>query len=91
MKRTNALQMRRNLGLVLRQLDRDGKPVLVERNREPAAVLISIKDFRERFVDVVAAEERRRLVDEIRATRSRTRRARKPTVAMLRELRGPLP
>ena len=90
MRKTNALEMRRNLGRVLRALERDHEPVLVERNREAKAVLISIEDFRERFVDKVAAAEREELVDEILASGRRTRRG-KRAVALVRESRGPLP
>jgi prevent-host-death family protein len=91
MKRTNALEMRRALGKVLRQLAADGRPILVERNRRPEAVLISLRDYRERFVDQAAAEERERLAEEILALRTRARRSRRTTVELLRELRGPLP
>jgi prevent-host-death family protein len=91
MKKTNALEMRRSLGRVLRALARGGEPVLVERNREPAAVLISLRDYRERFVDRIAAEEREALVTEILELRRRSRRSRRRTVELVRELRGPLP
>lgn len=83
--------MRRNLGKVLRELERGGEPVLVERNREPKAVLISIGDFRERFVDRVAAAEREALVEEILASRRKAPKARRSAVALVRELRGALP
>lgn len=49
-RKTNALEMRRNLGKALRQLARAGEPILVERNREPTAGLISLRDWQERFV-----------------------------------------
>ena len=91
MRKTNALEMRRNLGKVLRDLERHREPVLVERNREPKAVLISIEDFRERFVDKVAAAEREHLIAEILASARRAQRARKSAVSMVRELRGALP
>jgi prevent-host-death family protein len=91
MKKTNALQMRRSLGKVLRELQRDGEPVLVERNREPAAVLISLRDFRERFVDKVAAEERARLAEEILALRRHALPGKRKAVKLVRHLRGPLP
>lgn len=90
MRKTNALEMRRNLGKVLRDLERHGEPVLVEKNREPAAVVITLRDYRERFVDHAAAEEREQLAREILATRRRARRTGKTAVAMVRELRGPL-
>jgi len=91
MKKTNALEIRRSLGKVLRQLERDGRPILVERDRRPTAVLISIRDYRERFVDLEAAEERQQLVAEILESRRSARKAGGKTVALLRELRGPLP
>ena len=91
MKKTNAIEMRRSLGKVLKGLALGGAPVLVERNREPAAVLISLKDYRERFVDRIAAEEREKLVEEILAMRSHSNRPRKTAVDHVRELRGPLP
>jgi prevent-host-death family protein len=91
MQRTNALQLRRTLGRVLERLERDGEPILVERNREPKAVLISIRDFNERFVDKAAANERERLADELLTLRGRTRRSGHPTVKLLRALRGRLP
>lgn len=91
MKKTNALAVRRNLGKVLRDLERHGEPVLVEKNREPAAVLITLRDFRERFVDRIAAEERERLATEILGFREKARKVRKSAVELVREMRGPLP
>jgi prevent-host-death family protein len=91
MHKTNALQMRRCLGKVLRQLQRGGSPILVERNREPAAVLISLDDYRERFVDRVAAEERMQLVEEILAMRRKAARGGLSSEQIVREIRGALP
>jgi prevent-host-death family protein len=90
MRKTNALEMRRNLGKVLLELERSGEPVLVEKNRQPQAVLISLRDYQERFVDKLAAEERERLAEEILAMRRRARRSRRTAVELIRELRGPL-
>lgn len=42
---------------VLRGLERDGKPILVGKDRRPTAVLISLRDYQERFADRVAEEE----------------------------------
>ena len=89
MKRINALTVRQSLGQVLDELDRSG-PVMVEKGRTPRAVLISIADYRERFVDRVAADERRALAAELlgmRATRSTTDVS---VVDQLRQLRGAL-
>ncbi|MGH9457001.1 MAG: type II toxin-antitoxin system prevent-host-death family antitoxin, partial [Thermoanaerobaculia bacterium] len=62
-------------------------PVLVERRGEPAAVLISLADYRERFVDVTADEERREVVRRIREM-AFSRPAEKTTLDLLRELRS---
>ncbi len=88
---TNALELRRALGRVLEKLERDGRPILIEKGRKPKAVLISLRDYHERFVDAVAADERERLAEEILALRARARRSRRTAVELVRELRGPLP
>ena len=46
MKSVNALTLRQSLGGVLRQLERGGEPILVQRGRQPAAVLIKEMRFR---------------------------------------------
>lgn len=66
MKSVDALSLRQSLGKVLAALEQDGSPVLVQRRRKPAAVLISMKDFRERFVDRDADERRRAVVARIK-------------------------
>jgi len=91
MNTTNALQLRRALGRVLKQLEHDGQPILIEKGRKPKAVLISLQDYNERFVDAVAADERERLATEILALRRRARPARRTSVQLVRELRGSLP
>ena len=92
MTKVNALTLRQSLGKVLRDLDRSGEPVLVEKGREARAVLISLRDFNERFVDKVAAQERQQLVADIAAQREKAGPSadRARTVDLLRALRGPL-
>lgn len=87
MKRVNALQLRQSLGKVVEELQRDGEPILLERARKPVAVLISLRDFRERFVEKAAAEAREELfrrMDELARPSSDPT----PAVEILRELRG---
>jgi prevent-host-death family protein len=91
MQTTNALEVRRSLGKVLLRLSRGGEPIIVERNGVPAAVLVSISDFRERFADVEAADERKKLVEEILAMRKRARPSKRTAVEEIRALRGALP
>ena len=47
----NALELRQSLGKVLDQVKHNGKPIIIYRRRNPAAVLVSLKDYRERFAD----------------------------------------
>ena len=87
MKSVNALELRQSLGTVLQQLEAGGKPVLIRRGRKPAAVLISLGDYRERFVDRNADDERRAIVARLKALRfSRPRKG--TTLDRLRELRA---
>jgi len=69
MKSVNALELRQSLGKVLSYLEEDGAPIMVYRRRKPAAALISLKDYRERFVDRAADESRREIVRRIRKLR----------------------
>jgi len=85
----NALKIRNNLGEVLDLLEKEGGPILVSKGRRIRAVLITPEDFRTRFVDRQAEEERRRLmeqIDEVRAPRVGDA----PSLEVLRELRGEL-
>ncbi len=61
--------------------------ILVERARRPSAVLISIKDYNERFVDRAADEERRAIVRRIEQVHLRTPRGR-TSLDILRALRS---
>lgn len=48
-KKISAAQLLNSLGKLLDQLERGGEPVLVCRRRRPAAVLVSVQDYQERF------------------------------------------
>lgn len=65
MEKTNALAMRQSLGKIIKKLKNGGAPIMIEKNREPAAVLISLEDYKKRFVDQIAAEGRKSLIEEI--------------------------
>jgi prevent-host-death family protein len=92
MKTAKALDVRRSLGKVLSRLDRGGEPIILERKGKPAAVLISLQAFRERFADLDAAEERKHLVEEILQSRAeQPPSSDRSTLEDLRALRGPLP
>ena len=85
MEHVNALQMRQSLGKVLQRLAKTGKPVLVEKGRRPAAVLISLEDFKKRFVDQEADEARRQIVRGIKEARAVLPES---ALVVLRRLRG---
>ena len=61
--------MRQNLGAVLKDLIKTGEPILVQRSSQPAAVLITIEDYQKRFVDRIADEKRKAIVEQIRSAR----------------------
>lgn len=86
MKRVNALELRQSLGKVVAALQRNGDPILVEKGRKPVAVLISLRDFQERFVEKAAAEARSEVLEAMdRLARPSTDPT--STVDTLRELR----
>lgn len=87
MFRTNALKMRQNLGSVLRKLAATGKPILVEQNRKPAAVLISLKDYHGRFVDLEADRQRREIVERIKRAAIKLPKG-KTALDIIREIRA---
>jgi len=87
MESVNALEIRQSLGRILRKLEEGGRPILVERRRRPAAVLVSLKDYQERFVDRDADEQRREVVKKLRALRF-SGPSGQTTLALLRAVRS---
>lgn len=87
MRRVNALELRQSLGKVVAALQRNGEPIILEKGRRPVAVLISLRDFQERFVEKAAAEARAQVLQEMDRLAS-TSADPTPGVEILRELRG---
>lgn len=87
MEKTNALHLRQNLGKIIRQLKRLGKPILIEKNREPAAVLISIEDYQRRFADYDADAKREEVVNKIKNAKGKLPKGR-TSLDLIRELRS---
>lgn len=81
------MEMRQSVGKVLRQLERGGAPVIIERRRRAAAVLISLDDYERRFADRDADEKREEIVRSIRALRFKAPSG-KTTLDLLRKLRS---
>jgi len=65
MKELSAVGLRNSLAVVAAELERTQEPILLRIGKVPAGVLISLKQFKERFVMSAAAEERKHLVQEI--------------------------
>lgn len=71
MKKTNALKLRQSLGSVLTLLQKTGEPILVEKGSKPAAVLITLEDYKKRFVDFDADQLRKEIVEKILSTHAK--------------------
>ena len=87
MKTVNALKIRNNLGEVLDFLTSTGEPVLVSKGKEIKAVLITPEDFKRRFLDLQAEENKKKLLETIKNIRAGTV-MKKKSITVLRELRG---
>jgi PHD/YefM family antitoxin component YafN of YafNO toxin-antitoxin module len=87
MKTVNALKIRNHLGEVLEELNKTGEPILVSKGRKIRAVLITPEQFKRRFLDYQAEEEKNRLLEVIKGSRAK-RKGAKDSVEVLRELRG---
>lgn len=87
MKKVNALELRQSLGRIVTALERTGEPILLEKGRRPVAVLISLRDFQERFVEKAGADARDRILADIDQLAVEAV-DRTPAVEILREIRG---
>jgi PHD/YefM family antitoxin component YafN of YafNO toxin-antitoxin module len=89
MKTVNALTIRNKFGEVLSYLEETREPVLVTKGKKLRAALVPIEDFKTRFLDKQAEEEREKLLEQIK-------NAGKPSIEnidsvdALRQLRGSL-
>ncbi len=87
MRRVTALELRQSLGKVVATLQRTGEPIMLHKGRKPVGVLISLRDFEERFVEKAATEARA----EVLARMDRLARPSSdstPSVDLLRDMRG---
>jgi prevent-host-death family protein len=71
MKEVTAAELRQAMGKVARRLARTGEPLLLTLDNKPVGVIVSLKDFQERFASLDAAQRRSALMEEIRADRIR--------------------
>lgn len=89
MKTVNALTIRNKFGEVLAYLEENHEPVLITKGKKLRAALVPIDDFRTRFLDKQAEEEREKLLSNIRNARKPSREN-IDSVEALRRLRGSL-
>lgn len=68
-------------------MNKTKKPILVSKGRKIQAVLITPEQFKNRFLDYQAEEERKHLLETIKGLRRKGRGTRDST-EVLRELRG---
>jgi prevent-host-death family protein len=87
MHQVNALTIRNRLGEVLDLLEADGKPILISKGRKVRAVLVSVEDFKRRFLDVQAEEEKERFLQGVRQLKAK-KTEELDSVELLRKLRG---
>ena len=62
----NALKIRNEFGRVLDSLKESGEPIIIEKNRAPVAVLISLEDFQNRFIDYREKEKKKEIISLFR-------------------------
>ncbi|MDO9530111.1 MAG: type II toxin-antitoxin system Phd/YefM family antitoxin [Syntrophales bacterium] len=87
MKTVNALKIRNNLGEVLEMLARTSEPILISKGKEIKAVLITPEQFKKRFLDYQAEEQKKQLLEIIEGMKADSLEV-KNSVQVLRELRG---
>ncbi len=87
MKTVNALEIRNHLGSVLEELEKSREPILISKGRQVRAALITIDDFKKRFIDRQAEEERERLLNKIHNL-EKERIVARESIDILRDIRG---
>ena len=82
--KVNALQVRQSLGRILEKLKKTEETIIIEKGREPVAVLISLRIFKERFIDYREEQKRPRAPGSFPSQRSKSS---VDSLAVLRKLR----
>ena len=82
--KVNALQLRQSLGKILEKLKKTDEPIIIEKGRQPVAVLVSLKVFRERFLDLREEQKRQELLEAFRISAAEPR---EDSLAALRDTR----
>jgi PHD/YefM family antitoxin component YafN of YafNO toxin-antitoxin module len=84
MHKVNALTIRQSFGKVLKELQKKGEPILIEKGRTPVGVLISLQAFKERFIDF---QEKQKKEAILKLAHESSTPAAKDSLTVLRDLR----
>ncbi len=87
MKKINALALRHSLTKIIETLQKTGEPILLEKGRKPAAVIISLDDFRMRFIEKDADDKRIAIKEKILNMRKKSHNH-ESAESILREMRA---
>ena len=82
--KTNALHVRQAFGKILKKLQASKEPIIIEKNREPVAVLIDYETFKTRFVDY---QEQKKIKELVQSFKDELRDSPLDSLKTLRELR----
>lgn len=74
------------MGTALADLQRTGEPIFLEKGRQKMGVIISMRDFEERFAEKAAADARESLIAEMRLL-ARPSVDKSPSEEIIRQLR----
>lgn len=74
------------MGAALADLQKTGEPIFLEKGHRKMGVIISMKDFEERFAEKAAADARENLLQEM-AVLARPSGDKTPAEQMIRQLR----
>ena len=87
MNTINALKVRNNFGEVLDLLDKEKEPILITKSKKIRAVIIRYEDFKTRFLDKQAEEEKEIFLKQIKSHGAPSL-INEDSVVTLRRLRG---
>lgn len=82
MKEVTAVDLRKSLKTLAKSIEKE--PVLVKLGQTPVGVLVSMKDFREKFSLEAARADREKIVAEILANQVRPKETAEETIARVR-------
>lgn len=87
MEEVNALKVRNNLGEILDRLNDKKEPILISKGRKIRAVLVTPEQFKKRFLDWQAEDEKKRFLDGINNLKKK-KKGELSSMTTLRRLRG---